>query len=62
MGECTKKDYKGNVYYIDNKVVTHTPLVCFGGFGEPRRQDLERCLKENNMAPRKTHGINNNNR
>jgi hypothetical protein len=33
-------------YYKDNSVVTHSPLVCFGGFGQPECKYLNECLNE----------------
>ncbi len=47
MGECRAKIYK------DNSVVTHFPLVCFGGFGQPRCPYLDICAPENNMKKEK---------
>lgn len=34
-------------FYTDNDVVIHSPLVCFGGFGQPKCNFLEKCLKDN---------------
>ena len=33
-------------YYTNNSVVTHSPLVCFGGFGQPECKYLNECLNE----------------
>jgi len=41
--ECKTGEYK------TNEVVTHGPLICFGGFGQPRCKFLYVCTKENNM-------------
>ena len=41
MGVC-KKDV-----YTCNDVVTHSPLVCFGGFGQSACQFLDDCLRDN---------------
>lgn len=41
MGECKKG------YYTTNIVVPRGPLVCFGGFGQPRCEYLKKCLEEN---------------
>lgn len=47
MGECKSGIYK------DNVVVTHFPLVCFGGLGQPRCKYLDACAQENGMKKRK---------
>jgi hypothetical protein len=47
MSECYKK------VYTTNTVVTHIPLVCFGEFGQPPCEYLEKCCKENGMRKRK---------
>ena len=49
MGECRTLEYK------TNEVVTHGPLVCFGGFGQPRCKFLLDCMKENNMTRKKVY-------
>lgn len=41
--ECKTGEYK------TNEVVTHGPLICFGGFEQPRCRFLYVCTKENNM-------------
>jgi hypothetical protein len=33
-------------YYKTNTVLTHGPLVCYGGFGVPECQHLADCIKE----------------
>ena len=52
MGECRGKDFQGNRYYKDNIIVTHFPLVCFGGFGQPPCLYLSDCMKEHNVRIR----------
>ena len=47
MGKCKAGYYKTNI------VVTHGPLVCFGGFGQPECSYLEECTKEHGMKKRK---------
>lgn len=43
MGECKAKQYTNNI------VVTHNPLRCFGGFGQPKCDFLIECAEEHNM-------------
>jgi len=43
MGECYKGTYKTNA------IVTHSPLICFGGFGQPQCEYVEKCATENGM-------------
>ena len=33
--------------YTTNTVISHCPLMCFGGFGQPRCQYLMQCVEEN---------------
>jgi len=40
MGKCKAG------FYTNNDVVTHGPLVCFGGFGQPECKHLNECLNE----------------
>jgi len=40
MGECKKGIYK------DNFVVTRKPLMCYGGFGQPKCEYVKECFKE----------------
>lgn len=47
FGTCRMGIYKSNV------VVTHFPLVCFGGHGQPRCEHLDTCAAENGMVKRK---------
>lgn len=37
-------------YYKANSVITHGPLVCFGGFGQPQCEYLAECLEANKEA------------
>jgi len=39
-----KKDKCKAGQYTTNSIVTHSPLVCFGGFGQPRCGYLTECL------------------
>ena len=39
-----KKDKCKAGQYTTNSIVTHSPLVCFGGFGQHRCKYLEECL------------------
>lgn len=48
MGKCKQG------HYTDNIVVTHAPLVCFGGFGQPECEYLEYCLEENGFTTKIT--------
>ncbi len=41
MGKCKEG------WYTTNEVVTHSPLVCFGGFEQPTCEHLPKCLKDN---------------
>jgi hypothetical protein len=40
MNECNARQYKTNI------VVTHDPLVCYGGYGQPACKYLELCIME----------------
>jgi hypothetical protein len=46
MGECKAGLYKSN------SIVTHTPLMCFGGLGQPTCQYLKECMDENGFKLR----------
>lgn len=47
MGDCKAGIYK------DNIAVTHFPLMCFGGLGQPRCEYLDECVQENGLKKRK---------
>jgi hypothetical protein len=47
MGECKAG------HYTNNEVVTHMPLVCHGGEGQPPCEYLDRCAIENGMKKRR---------
>ncbi len=47
MNECNAK------YYKNNTIVTHSPLVCFGGLGQPPCQYLTNCMQENGVVLKK---------
>lgn len=51
MGECKAGIYK------DNSVVTHCPLVCLGGLGQPPCQYLDECANEHGMRRRKRRKV-----
>jgi hypothetical protein len=40
MNECNAGQYTTNI------VVTHSPLVCYGGYGQPACKYLELCIME----------------
>lgn len=44
MGNCEKG------IYINNSIVGHRPLMCFGGFGQPRCDHLDQCLADNGLG------------
>ena len=50
MGKCRMKEYR------TNEVVTHGPLICYGGFGQPRCAFLKVCMKENGLTRTKLYG------
>jgi len=39
--------------YRDNSVVTHKPIMCFGGFGQPACKYIKECTSENGIKLRK---------
>jgi hypothetical protein len=41
MGECKSGQF------MDNMVVTHGALICYGGYGNERCKFLKDCLKDN---------------
>lgn len=43
MGKCLKGIYQANY------IVTHAPLVCWGGVGQPACEHLKQCAGENNI-------------
>lgn len=47
MGECKKG------LYIKNTVITHFPIMCFGGFGLPQCDYLAECAEENGLVFRR---------
>jgi hypothetical protein len=47
MGECKKG------VYINNSIVTHYGLMCFGGFGQSQCDYLEECARDNGMVFRR---------
>ncbi len=51
MNECKADKYKTNT------VVTHSPLVCFGGYSNPTCEYLFNCLRENKVSERKINNL-----
>lgn len=45
MGRCRQG------LYTSNEVVTHSNLMCFGGFGQPTCPHLRDCRNENGPCP-----------
>jgi hypothetical protein len=52
VGECYQGTYK------DNSVVLHYPLVCFGGFGQPACEYVDKCKIEYNVSAPQIKKIN----
>jgi hypothetical protein len=50
MGKETKPKPKPNSckagIYTTNEVVTHGPLMCFGGYGQPQCNYIRDCIEE----------------
>jgi len=43
MGKCKKELYE------DSTVVMHKPLMCYGGFGQPKCEWVKECFQENKL-------------